>query len=131
LVIYVADSGNNVIRMLNAAGTITTVAGNGTRGDAGDNGPATSAELDAYGVALDSAGNLYVTQEAFPTAVRQVNTSASALNFGNTCAGSTNTQTAAVTNIGNAPITFATLPPVKIRASPPGSRKTVAVAVLN
>jgi sugar lactone lactonase YvrE len=106
--IYVADSGNNVIRMVNAAGIITTVAGNGTSGDAGDNGPATSAELDAQGVALDSAGNLYIAQEAFPTAVRQVNTSASALNFGNTSAGSTNTQTVAVTDIGNASLTFAT-----------------------
>ncbi len=30
--LYIADSGNNVIRMVNAAGIITTVAGNGTAG---------------------------------------------------------------------------------------------------
>jgi len=40
--------------------------------------------------------------------MRLVNTSTSALNFGNTSPGSTNTQTIAVTNIGNAPLTFAT-----------------------
>ena len=42
-------------------GTITTVAGNGTAGFSGDNGPATSASLYyPYGVAVDGAGNLYI-----------------------------------------------------------------------
>jgi trimeric autotransporter adhesin len=107
--IYLADSGNSVVRMVNAAGIITTVAGNSTRGGSGDNGPATSAQMsNPVGVAIDSAGNLYIGDPSSPVvAVRQVNTSASALNFGNTSAGSTNTQTAAVMNIGNAPLAFA------------------------
>jgi hypothetical protein len=106
--IYLADSGNHVVRMVNAAGIITTVAGNGTRGGSGDNGPATSAEVsNPVGVAIDSAGNLYIGDPSSPVvAVRQVNTSAGALNFGNTAAGSTNTQAVAVTNIGNAPLSF-------------------------
>ena len=39
---------------------IITLAGNGTQGFTGDNGPATSAQLGSpFGVAVDSAGNLY------------------------------------------------------------------------
>jgi uncharacterized protein (TIGR03437 family) len=58
--LYIADYGNNRIRKV-SNGTITTVAGNGTRGFSGDNGPATSAQFyDPGGLAVDSAGNLYI-----------------------------------------------------------------------
>src|ERR1035437_10021191 len=58
--LYIADAGNYRIRKV-SGGTITTVAGNGTRGYSGDGGPATSASLGAFlGVALDSTGNLYI-----------------------------------------------------------------------
>jgi uncharacterized protein (TIGR03437 family) len=58
--LYVADPGNNRIRKV-SNGVITTVAGNGTPGFSGDNGPATSAQLNRpQGVAVDSAGNFYV-----------------------------------------------------------------------
>jgi uncharacterized protein (TIGR03437 family) len=44
-----------------AQGTIQTFAGNGSTGFAGDGGPATSAALNyPKGVALDTAGNLYI-----------------------------------------------------------------------
>ena len=61
--IYFADSYNRVIRKITAAtGIITTVAGDGTFGETGDNGPATSAELKMpTGVAVDAAGDLYIT----------------------------------------------------------------------
>ncbi len=58
--LYIADTNNNVIRKV-SGGVITTVAGNGTSGYSGDNGMATSAQLNSpYGVAVDSAGNLYI-----------------------------------------------------------------------
>jgi uncharacterized protein (TIGR03437 family) len=58
--LYIADSLNNRIRKV-SNGIITTVAGTGTEGFLGDNGPATSAWLDSpFGVALDAAGNLYI-----------------------------------------------------------------------
>jgi hypothetical protein len=56
--LYIAD--NNRIRKV-SDGVITTIAGNGTGGFSGDNGLATSAQLnDPRGLALDSAGNLYI-----------------------------------------------------------------------
>jgi sugar lactone lactonase YvrE len=60
--LYIADSSANRIRKVTATtGTITTVAGNGQAGFAGDGGPATSAQLNYPGeIAVDSIGNLYV-----------------------------------------------------------------------
>ena len=65
--LYIADLGNNRIRKVDAAGVISTVAGDGTYGVSGrgvyggDGGPATAAQLNfPYGVALDGAGNLYI-----------------------------------------------------------------------
>ena len=58
--LYISDSGNNRIRKV-SGGTITTVAGNGAPIFSGDGGPATNASLDdPVGVAVDSAGNLYI-----------------------------------------------------------------------
>jgi len=58
--LYIADAADNRIRKV-SNGVITTVAGNGTPGFGGDNGAATSAQLhDPGGVAVDSAGNVYI-----------------------------------------------------------------------
>jgi len=56
---------NNRIRKVTTDGTITTIAGNGTPGFGGDNGPATGATL-AYpsGIAVDGSGNLYIADSA-------------------------------------------------------------------
>jgi uncharacterized protein (TIGR03437 family) len=58
--LYIADTLNGRIRKV-SNGVITTIAGNGTYGFSGDNGPGTSAQLSRpYGVAVDAAGNVYV-----------------------------------------------------------------------
>jgi trimeric autotransporter adhesin len=60
--IYIADRSNHRIRMVTkSTGIITTVAGNGQYGYAGDGGLATSAGLLYPGsVALDASGNIYI-----------------------------------------------------------------------
>ena len=58
---YIADTGNNVVRKVNASGIISTVAGNNYSAYSGDGGPATSASLsEPTGLAFDAAGNLYI-----------------------------------------------------------------------
>jgi sugar lactone lactonase YvrE len=59
--LYVAETGNHVIRKIDTLSQITTIAGTGTQGFSGDNGPATAAQLDSpQGLALDAANNLYI-----------------------------------------------------------------------
>jgi sugar lactone lactonase YvrE len=59
--LVVSDSGNCLVRKIDAGGIITNIAGTGTCGYSGDGGPATSAEIgNAYGIAYDSSGNLYI-----------------------------------------------------------------------
>jgi sugar lactone lactonase YvrE len=61
-VLYIADTQNHRVRKVSPDGVITTVAGTGERKFAGDGGPADKAALrEPNGVALDSAGNLYIS----------------------------------------------------------------------
>jgi uncharacterized protein (TIGR03437 family) len=58
--------------LIDTSGNITTIAGTGTRGYSGDYGPATSAQLFfPTGLALDSAGNLYIADYG-NTTVRKI-----------------------------------------------------------
>jgi uncharacterized protein (TIGR03437 family) len=60
------DGGSQRVRMVAANGIITTVAGNGNYAYSGDGGQATSAGIGgAAGVALDSGGNLYISDYGF------------------------------------------------------------------
>ena len=57
--VYIADTGNSSIRKITPAGTVSTLAGNGTVGFV--NGFSTAARFDSpVDVALDGQGNLYV-----------------------------------------------------------------------
>jgi sugar lactone lactonase YvrE len=65
--IYIADTGNNRVRKVDARGIITTIAGNGYRryngsgGFGGDGGLATGAQLSApAALAIDARGSLYI-----------------------------------------------------------------------
>jgi len=50
--------------MCSGQGVITTVAGNGTMPSSGDGGPATSAGMNPWGVAVDGSGNIYIAELA-------------------------------------------------------------------
>jgi uncharacterized protein (TIGR03437 family) len=64
--LYISDYGNFRVRKVALDGTITTIAGNGNASSGGDGGPAVSASIDSPGdLALDSAGNLFITSGAF------------------------------------------------------------------
>jgi sugar lactone lactonase YvrE len=60
--LYFSDQNNCVVREITTAGVINTVAGTpGVCNYSGDDGPATSAQLNfPQGVAIDSSGNLYI-----------------------------------------------------------------------
>jgi len=60
--LYIADAGNECVRMVNTNGIITTVAGIPTHPFCtGDGGQATAAYLNQpIGIALDAVGNLYI-----------------------------------------------------------------------
>ena len=84
--LYIADTQNNRIRKV-SNGAIVTIAGNGTAGYSGDNGPAAAAQLNSpYGVALDSAGNLYIA-DRYNSRIRKVSNGAIVTVAGNGASG--------------------------------------------
>jgi trimeric autotransporter adhesin len=59
--IYIADYYGWIRKVTASTGVISTIAGTGNNGYSGDGGPATSAQFyNPIGVAVDSAGNVYV-----------------------------------------------------------------------
>jgi hypothetical protein len=62
--LFIGDWLNNRVRMIDTNGIITTVAGSGARGYAGEDVPATDASLwSPYGVAVDALGNFFIADE--------------------------------------------------------------------
>jgi sugar lactone lactonase YvrE len=61
--LYIADHGNDAIRKVDPAGTITTFAGTGIEGYSGDGGPSAKAQLHGpFSLAFDRLGDLFVTE---------------------------------------------------------------------
>jgi hypothetical protein len=104
--IYVADTGNSVVRVINPGtstitvagvsipgGDIATVAGDGSAGFTGDTLPATQAELNnPTGIYIDGSGDIFIS-DTFNSVVREVAGNGNDPNVGssgtiNTIAGS-------------------------------------------
>jgi sugar lactone lactonase YvrE len=71
--LYIAETGSHRIRKVDPTGIITTVAGTGTQGYAGDGGAALSASLDSpQGIAVDSTQAIYLS-DTHNHRIRKVN----------------------------------------------------------
>jgi sugar lactone lactonase YvrE len=69
-VVYIADTNNHVVRQVSAAGVISTLAGTGSLGYAGDGGPPSSAALyQPAAVLADASGKVYVA-DTYNNAIR-------------------------------------------------------------
>jgi sugar lactone lactonase YvrE len=66
--LFIADLFNHRVRKVNPEGIITTVAGSDRKTFSSEGGPATEAGLRGpYAVAVDAAGNLYISDSAYFT----------------------------------------------------------------
>jgi uncharacterized protein (TIGR03437 family) len=100
--IYIADTGNNRIRLVDPSGNMNTYAGTGTAGFSGDGGAATAAQISApYGLAF--FGNSLYFADQGNHRIRMISTS----HMMNTVAG---TGVNAAPNGENGPATSANIP---------------------
>jgi sugar lactone lactonase YvrE len=109
--IYVADSGNNRVRKVNAqTNIITTIAGNSTESFTGDSGPADQAGLyGPYTLALDGQDNLFIA-DVFHNRIRKISSNAATLEFPPIRVGRVSAPlTQAIENDGNAPMTLSSI----------------------
>ncbi len=88
--VYVADSGNSTIRKITAAGVVSTVAGLAGNSGSADGTGSTVRFNNPRGIAMDSAGNVYVADTDNHT-IRKV-----------TSAGAASTLAGSATNSGSA-----------------------------
>jgi hypothetical protein len=68
----IVDESNNRVRMIDPNGIVSTVAGNGTQGSGGDNGPATDAALYGPTAVSPTADGGYLIADQFNNRVRKV-----------------------------------------------------------
>ena len=110
--LYFADAGNQRVRRIDAAsGIISTIAGTGSAGIAGDSGAATAAQLsNPTGLAVDSQGQVYILQSVPTAATTQAVRKIGTLGYWNYNTQVINTFSAAkvftVANTGNSALTL-------------------------
>ncbi len=87
-ILYVTDNGNNTIRKITPAGVVTTPEGTaGIQGDTDGTGPAAAFD-QPLGIAVDTAGNLYVTDNG-NKAIRKITTAGVVTTLAGSTVGST------------------------------------------
>ena len=109
--VYIADAGNNRVREINvASGVINTIAGNGGLSLAASGTLSTLSGLNApRAIALDKNGNLFIAASG-DNQVANITTASISVAFGTVARGSAApTQTIALQNFGNAPLTLSGL----------------------
>jgi DNA-binding beta-propeller fold protein YncE len=90
--VYVADESNNQIRMITPGGAVTVFAGSPTGAIGDSNGTGSTASFSApNGIAIDSSGNLWVTDSG-NNEIREITTPGAVVTtpYGNPTAGKTN-----------------------------------------
>jgi sugar lactone lactonase YvrE len=108
--LYIADSNNGLIRQVNGAGIIFTLAGQvGQFGFNANNVPPGKAQLNnPGGVGIDPSGSIYIADQG-NSMVRKIVPGPPALNFGSTSIGSISSpQAVSIGNIGNQALDFST-----------------------
>jgi len=83
--LYIPDTGNARIRMVDAEGIIYTIAGTGEHGFSGDSIPALDAELNwPSDIAIDSEDNIYIA-DSFNHCIRKIDKNGMITTFAGIC----------------------------------------------
>ncbi len=107
--VYVTDQSNQRIRLIDTAGTILTVAGNGNVAFSGDGGSATAASLNyPGGIVLDSSGALYIV-DSVNQRVRKVRQEQLSVQAPWSLSGKNSVVVSVTTAAGNAQVTVPVL----------------------
>lgn len=88
--LYVADSGNDLIRKISPEGSVTTIAGSDTSGYTDGTGSATTF-FDPLAVAVGASGDIYVA-DAGNNLIRKISTGGAVTTFAGTYNTATSTQ---------------------------------------